>query len=140
MPAAQADVYAFLADLENHWRMAGRFVEVVELRGPVGARDGGRVRIRAPLGLRRTAVTEVVETREPEWLRGCAEVGRTQARVRWTLRPADGMTDVRLEAAVVRAGAVDRILLALGGRWWLRRRFRSTLEHLLAHFNSSPNG
>ena len=57
--AEVADVFAFLADLENHWLLADRFVEVVELAGPPGARTGGRVRVRGPLRLRRTATIRV---------------------------------------------------------------------------------
>jgi hypothetical protein len=37
---------------------------------------------------------------------------------------------VRLAADIEQAGPGDRVLLALGGRWWLQRRFASTLDHL----------
>jgi hypothetical protein len=86
--APPAEVFAFLADLENHWRLTDRFVEVVELDGPSGARHGGRVRVRGPLGLRRTAVTRVMEADEPRSMRGTAELRGTRAEVRWTLAPS----------------------------------------------------
>ena len=134
VPAPRDAVFAFLADLENHWRVADRFVEVVELEGPPGARTGGRVRVRGPLGLRRTATTAVVATTPPESIRGSAEVGGTRANVCWTLEPIEGGTQVRLESSLVRSRPVDRVLLALGGRCWLRRRFRSTLKRLAERF------
>jgi hypothetical protein len=49
-------------------------------------------------------------------------------------RAVDDETEVRLEATVTRARLPDRLLLALGGRWWLRRRFRATLTRLIEHF------
>jgi hypothetical protein len=54
VPAPAKDVFAFLADLENHWLVADRFVGVITLEGPRGARSGGVVALRGPLGLRRT--------------------------------------------------------------------------------------
>ena len=136
IPAPQAEVFAFLSDLENHWRLTDRFVAVLDLAGPPGARHGGRVRIRGPLGLRRTAVTRVLDASEPAWLRGVAEIRGTTARVQWSLESCDGSTDVRLEAAVLEAQPLDRLVLALGGRWWLRRRFHATLECLVQRFRA----
>jgi hypothetical protein len=37
---------------------------------------------------------------------------------------------VNLVATVLAAGPIDRLLLAAGGRAWLRRRFTVTLNHL----------
>lgn len=126
-----ADLFAFLADLENHWAIAGRFVDVVDLTGPPGARHGGRVRIRGPFGLHRTAHTSVDYARPSEEMGGSARIGRaTSARVQWLLRPEGGATAVTLAARVERAGTLDRLLLALGGRAWLTQRFKSTLRAL----------
>lgn len=133
VPAPPAALFEFLADLENHWWLAGRFIEIVSLeRDPDGAATGGRVRMRGPLGLHRTAATRVLVVESTRRMVGLAEVGgRTRADVEWTLDPAaDGRTRVRLEAAVDRAGPVDRALLALGGRAWLKRRFAAVLERL----------
>src|SRR5256714_15246333 len=87
VPAAPEDVFAFLSDLRNHWRLADRFVEVVTLEtSEGGAADGGTVRVRGPLGLRRTATTRVVAAREPRLMIGTAELpGGTRARVSWGL-------------------------------------------------------
>lgn len=132
VPAAPEDVFAFLSDLRNHWRLADRFVEVVTLESDDGeAATGGRVRLRGPLGLRRTATTRVVASREPRLIIGTAELsGGSRARVSWILAQRLRSTRVRLVAEIERAGPLDRALLALGGRRWLRRRFASTLERL----------
>ena len=133
--AAPADeVFDFLSDLENHWLVADRFIEVVSLDRPGGgAATGGRVLMRGPLGLRRTAATRVVEAEPPRRMSGTAVVGRrTRARITWTLSAVrDGHgTDVRLAAAIDAAGPLDRALLVLGGRGWLEARFAGTLAVL----------
>ena len=127
VPAAQEDVYALLADLREHWRLAGRWVRALELD-----RDGGVVRLRGPLGLGRTAHTRVVLTEAPTLLAGKATLGATRANVSWTLRPDGDGTRVTLRADVLEATRGDRALLALGGRQWLRARFRTTLARLAA--------
>ena len=132
VPAPREAVFAFLSDLRNHWAVAGRWIEVVALDGEG---DGGRVRIRGPLGVRRTAVTSVERVDPPERLEGTARLGRTEARVAWTLHEQrDGATEVRLVATVVRAGPLDRAVLALGGASWMRRLFAATLARLAARF------
>jgi uncharacterized protein YndB with AHSA1/START domain len=132
VPAPPEEVFAFLSDLRNHWRLADRFVEVVTLESSDGSQaNGGQVRVRGPLGIRRTATTRVVAAREPRLIIGTAELpGGSRARVSWILAGRLGSTRVRLAADIERASAIDRALLALGGRWWLRRRFASTLERL----------
>jgi carbon monoxide dehydrogenase subunit G len=133
VPAEREAVFAFLSDLENHWLVADRFVEVLELEGPPGARHGGAVRVLGPLGLGRTAVTRVEHAEAPSLLMGRAEIGRsTTAQVKWTLDQEGEGTRVALFAAVERAGPIDRVVLALGGRRWLEARFRGTLENLAA--------
>jgi Polyketide cyclase / dehydrase and lipid transport len=129
VPAGREAVFAFLAELDNHWRVADRWIDVVALDGDG---DGGHVRLHGPLGLRRTARTQVLAAQPPALLEGNAELGRTLARVSWTLQEHPRGTLVQLEARVERAGAADRLLLALGGRAWLRRRFAVTLAHLAA--------
>lgn len=131
VPASRETVFTFLADLRNHWLLAGRFVEVLSLDGS----DGGRVRLRGPLGVSRTAVTRVAALRPHHLLVGTADVGsRTRARVSWSLESRRGETCVRLAAEVERAAPIDRLLLALGGRVWLRRRFAGTLERVVEIF------
>jgi uncharacterized protein YndB with AHSA1/START domain len=121
-------VYAFLADLRNHWRLSRRFAELEQLDGD---RSGGRVRIRGPFGLSRRARTRVLEAEEPREVRGRADVGRgTIGSVRWLVEPHDGGSRVTLAAEVERASLLDRAILALGGRVLLRRGFAEAIEQL----------
>ena len=124
--ASPEAVFAFLSNLENHWKLTGRWVEAVALNDADGS-----VRIHGPLGLRRTARTTVVDASPSHVMHGTAELsGGTVARIAWELgEDADG-TAVRLSAEVERAAAADRVLLALGGQVWMRRRFDAILERL----------
>ncbi len=123
--APREALYAQLADLRAHWGLAGPWIAPLELR-----EDGGVVRLRGPLGVSRTARTRLLEAVPPERLAGEAVVGRTRAEISWTFAAADGGTAVTLRADVTGATPLDRLLLALGGRLWLRRRFAATLARL----------
>ena len=138
VPAPPEEVFAFLSDLRNHWRLADRFVEVLTLDTTEGApANGGQVRVRGPLGLRRTATTRVVASRAPRLIIGTAELASgTRARVSWILAGRLGSTRVRLAAELERTRPVDRLVLAVGGRWWLRRRFAATLERLAGEISA----
>lgn len=121
-------VYAFLARLDNHWHLGGRALRVATL-DETGR--GGRILVATPLGVRRTAHTAVTAAHEPHRLCGVARVGRsTRAYVQWSVEPTTRGARVALESTIYRTGVVDRSLLALGGRWWLRRAFRRTLAAL----------
>jgi hypothetical protein len=77
------------------------------------------------------AVFEFLAADPPHQMVGMAQVGsRTRAYVRWKLRARAGGTEVGLEATIDRAGALDRLLLLLGGRRWLERRFSDVLVRL----------
>lgn len=135
VPARREAVFAFLADLGNHWVLADAAIEVVTLErsgGPGAAADGGRVRLRGPLGIHRTVVTRVDAVEAPASIAGSALVGdRTRARVRWELEEAeDGGTRVTLAAVVGESSRLDRILLRAGGRSWLQRRLGRILWRL----------
>jgi hypothetical protein len=140
--AAQEQVFDFLADLENHWRLADRFIEVLTLeREADGRAYGGHVLIRGPLGLRRMAATHVLAADPPQQMVGVAELGRrTRAFVRWKLKEGEGGTQVLLEATVDRTGWLDRLVLVLGARAWLERRFRVVLERLAEAFPVDGGG
>ena len=129
-------VFEFLADLRNHWLLEDAFVslQTVDVDGD-GAARGGRVRLRGPFGLSRVAATRVVAAEPPAAgearLRGEALVGaRTRARIEWWLTGTATGTRVTLAAEVLEAGPFDRVLLALGGRVWLRRLFGRALRNL----------
>jgi uncharacterized protein YndB with AHSA1/START domain len=120
-------VFEFLADLDNHWLLADRFIEVVELNGG----SGGRVRLQGPLGLRRTAATRVDEMSRPAYVRGSASIGRgTSGHVRWTLDDHRDGTLVELEVSPDRMGPLDSLLLRAGGRRWLAGVFDRILVRL----------
>src|SRR4051812_8829708 len=102
-PAPREAVFPVLADPGNHWALADAAIEVLTLErsgGPGTPADGGHVRLRGPLGIRRTVVTRVDVVEEPVTLAGTALVGdRTRARVRWDLEDAGaGATRVTLQA------------------------------------------
>jgi uncharacterized protein YndB with AHSA1/START domain len=137
VPAAPEDVFAFLSDLANHWLLLDRQVEVLELDGMPP--DSAVVRLRGPLGVRRTVHTHVTAARSPRLIIGIAELGDgTRARVSWTLASRLGQTRVRLAAELEHASGFDRLLLALGGRVWLSRRFAFGLERLAERFATEP--
>jgi hypothetical protein len=100
------------------------------------------VRLHGPLGVRRTVRTRVTLARSPSEIEGVAELsGGTRARVRWTLEPNGESTRVRLAAKVESATLPDRLLLAFGGRAWMRKRFAfglSRLDNLLGAAPASP--
>jgi uncharacterized protein YndB with AHSA1/START domain len=142
VPASPAAVFDFLSDLGNHWVMADRFIEVVRLdtdRG--GTATGGKVRMRGPLGIRRTATTRVTSSERPTTMTGTAELsGGTRARVTWSFSPDGDGTTVRLAAALEKAGPLDRALLVLGGRAWFRRRLAAILAALADRFRRHAPG
>lgn len=124
-------VFSFLARLENHWKLAGPWIEVVSIE------DGsGRVRIHGPLGLRRTARTTVVDASPSHAIHGTAELsGGTLAHIAWELGEDAAGTAVRLSARVEQATLPDRLLLALGGRAWTHRHFVAILARLDEQFS-----
>lgn len=133
IPAPRDRIFAFLSDLENHWLLADRFVEVLEIQRTTGGEArGGAVRMRGPLGLSRTVRTSVVEVEPPSGMIGTAEIGdRTKALVRWSLAATTPQTTlVGLGAEVERTSSLDRLLLAAGGRLWLGSRFAKVLATL----------
>jgi hypothetical protein len=58
----------------------------------------------------------------------------SSAAVSWSLSADGGSTRIDLRAEVGRMGTLDRVLWALGGRRWMRRRFDSVLRGLAARF------
>jgi uncharacterized protein YndB with AHSA1/START domain len=128
--ASPEAVFGFLAKLENHWQLAGRWVEAISIHN-----SSGRVRIHGPLGLRRTATTTVVDSQPSHAIHGTAELsGGTTALVAWELNEDAGGTSVSLSADVERAALPDRVLLALGGRAWMAHHFDAILERLDEQF------
>jgi uncharacterized protein YndB with AHSA1/START domain len=125
--APRERVFEFLAHLPNHWRLHDALEEVDSIENTTA-----RVRLRGPLRISRDARTEVLEAVAPERLRGRADLsGGTRARVGWDLEDAGaGTTRVRLTTEIEAAPLRDRLLLALGGRWWVRRIYADALANL----------
>lgn len=125
-----ASVFGFLSELENHWRLSSRF-QVLDLdRDPQGAATGGTIRVRGPMGLRRTVRTRVEEVDPPTGMRGSAVAEGMRAEVSWQIESAADACVVTLSVSVVRSSWRDRTLFALGGTGWLRRQFEGILEEL----------
>ena len=134
--ASPEAVFGLLADLSSHWRLIDRWTQIDDV-SPDGR--SATVRLRGPLGLRRTAYTRVLVSRPPRALEGEARVGRrTVGHVHWILTRAGDATIVVLRADVPAAGALDRAVLALGGRRWLRARFADALGRLGAELRAAP--
>jgi Polyketide cyclase / dehydrase and lipid transport len=127
IPHEPKRVFAFLADLRNHWRLEERtFVEVDD----VGER-GGVIRLRGPLGLSRRVRTTVLAAESHSRVAGRAELsGGTVGLVVWAIEPDQLGSRVRLSAEVASASVLDRLLLTLGGNVWLRRLFERALANL----------
>jgi hypothetical protein len=130
--SAAREVFAFLAEMHNHWTLAGRSMQLLEIGSAPDGSPRGEVEMRGPLGIRRRARTQVLGLREPAFLWGIAEVGgQTVTRVRWDLQPVGPEhTRVTLSAVVCSAGWFDRLLLRVGGRIWMRRVFAATVQRL----------
>lgn len=125
-------MFAFLADPGNHWRLARERIEVIAVDSDGHGYMRGTVLLRGPLGVRRRARTAVVEVTPSRRLSGVASIGgRTRAEVTWSLAPAAGAaTWVVLSADMLRLSRLDAILLAAGGRAWMRRLFSEVLVAL----------
>jgi carbon monoxide dehydrogenase subunit G len=128
-PADQ--VLRFLADLENHARLAPGSVQLLSLeRGP-DLCTRALVELHGPLGIKRTATTELVPTRVPDSIAGRASVGEgTLVSVVWRIHRRGATSAVTLWATLDATRPLDAMLLRLGGRRWLAKRFALALDHL----------
>jgi hypothetical protein len=135
IPRAPEHVYAFLADLANHWYLSDPYLRLEGIRA---SGVGGRFVIRGPLGLHRTAHTIVTTRLAPSELSGIATIGRrTHAHTGWRIEPAPEGSRVILESTTARIGRLDRFLLAIGRRR-LRRSFDRILTRLHDHLVATP--
>ena len=133
--AARSEIFEFLERLENHCALAEAKAEIVGFEGPAEARSAGRVVLRGPAGVHREARIRLTDRAKPAWIAGTAVTGpKTIARIRWDLSGKDGRTQVTLRVRVVETSVADRVLLAIGGRRWLRGLFEQALQSLKARF------
>ncbi len=139
IPAPRETVFAFLANLENHAALGRGSVEFQSLEHRAGGASEAVVRLRGPLAISRTASTVISGTRAPESICGRAWIGsRTRAFVSWNIESASHGSTVSLRATVERSGLLDGLLLRLGGRWWLKRRFATALRCLSHQLAPAP--
>jgi hypothetical protein len=93
-------------------------------------RRGAAITIRGPGGLRRTALTEVTTADAPRAFGGTVTTSTaTHAGAWWTIEPSERGSRVALQATIAPRG-LDRLLLALGGHWWLERRCERVVARL----------
>jgi hypothetical protein len=141
LPVAPEQAFAFLSRPHNHRRLATARLRLRELDVTgEGELRGALMVLRGPLWLRRRARTRVVSMRPPGHLAGTARVGSgTEVQVRWELDGAGaGAAVARLTATVTRLAPPERLLLAIGGRTWVRRLFAATLERLADELHAEP--
>ncbi len=128
--APAAEVYDFLSDLGNHWRLASRWIEVVTLKPATGPADGATVRLSGPLGLSRTVHTRVDASVRPTVVRGQGSSGNTSADVEWQIAERGEGSRVSVEVRMREAELRDRVIWSIGSRAWLSRRLQQTLSEL----------
>jgi Polyketide cyclase / dehydrase and lipid transport len=140
VPAGAAETFAFLAAPATHRRLQVRGIASLSLDDDADLLSGGEAVLRGPLGLRRTVHTRVALHEPPTRLAGSALADSgTAAHISWTLRePRDGTTLVELTAVLSPIARGDRLLLAVGGRRWIRRLFAATLHRLATELQSTP--
>jgi hypothetical protein len=123
-------VSEFLADLDNHALLAPGSVRVLSHDRQHGRCTRALVRLKGPLAIHRTASTELLRTTDSS-IMGRAKIGDiTVASVAWTIQPLYSGSFVTLCATIDAASPLDALLLRVGGRRWLARRFAAALEHL----------
>jgi Polyketide cyclase / dehydrase and lipid transport len=123
-------VLNFLADLDNHVLLAPTSVRVLSYDRQDGVNTRALVRMRGPLGIHRTASTELLRVTESSII-GRAKIGDdTVATVVWRIHMLREGSYVTLCATVDAASLLDALLLRFGVRRWLARRFAAALEQL----------
>jgi carbon monoxide dehydrogenase subunit G len=129
-------VYAFLERLENHWQLTSGFASVETLVDPPGGDEGARIVVHGPLGIRRRARTRLLRCEPPAGGRPgvvagtASDAAGSTAEVEWRVSGKGTGSRVELVTAIREAHGLDRLLLALGGGWWLRRGLERSLGQL----------
>jgi hypothetical protein len=139
IPAPAEDVLTFLTEIENHVRLAPGSVEVLSLARRADLSVRAVVRLRGPLGVRRLAATELLPPLAPGVIEGRAAIGGgTFASIAWRVQMGAARTEVILCASIDETSRLDQVLLCLGGRRWLERRFVAALERLPEQLAQRP--
>lgn len=123
-------VLKFLTNLDNHALLAPGLVRVLSYDREEGLNSRALVRLRGPLGMHRTASTELLRITASS-ITGRAKIGETTvASIVWTIQALHTGSFVTLCASVDAASPLDSLLLRFGARRWLLRRFAGALEQL----------
>jgi uncharacterized protein YndB with AHSA1/START domain len=129
------EVFAYLADVANHSEFLDHFCDEFRLtrEETTGRGAGARFRLRSRLLRFGWADLTIVTADAPRLLVLAGRMGkfnRNRMLVTWTLEPSSGCTRVTLETETEPAKPSDRLLEAIGGRRWTRRRTAKALRRL----------
>jgi hypothetical protein len=125
---APQEVFDFLADLRNHALLSPGSVQLRSPDPHGGVPIQAIVRLCGSLAICRTATTAIVDAGQPAVVAGRARIGkRPRASISWTIAGRGKHANVSLRVIVEETGFLDGVLLRLGGRRWLHRRFADAL-------------
>lgn len=138
VPAPPERVFDFLRSLDRHWGLIGG--RAVPLQVENGG-DGYVLRLRGPLGIRRTVRTRILTEQEPGLLVGRAEAGRrSRAFLSWSIKPSRDASRVVLVLRTESVAVGDRLLLLAGGRRWLASTLRVAVRTLASRLAVEADG
>ena len=126
----QADVYALLSDLRQHWPLLG--ADLVDAGIVDGSDEGSAdLLLRGPFpGLERRVVTRITYAVPDSAFGGEATAGSTRAAIDWRLDPVGAReTEVSFDVGIDPGGLRDRLLVT-AARPWLQRRCGQVLARL----------
>lgn len=126
----QADVYALLSDLRQHWPLLG--ADLVDAGIVDGSDEGSAdLLLRGPFpGLERRVVTRITYAVPDSAFGGEATAGSTHAAIDWKLSPAGAnATEVSFDVGIEPGGLRDKLLVT-AARPWLHRRCGQVLARL----------
>lgn len=127
---SQADVYAFLSDLRQHWPLLG--ADLVDAGIVDGSDEGSAdLLLRGPFpGLERRVVTRITYAVPDSEFGGEATAGSTRAAIDWRLTSAGARsTEVSFDVGIDPGGLRDKLLVT-AARPWLHRRCGQVLARL----------
>jgi hypothetical protein len=130
--ASRDRIHAFLADVRFHSLLSDRGLQlIVATDSADGSRATGLIRVNPPGPVEETVSTVMTSRDGPSTVAGVALIrSRKVADIVWSLDVRGAATLVRLSATTGDLSARERVLLVVGGRWWIRRRFGKVLERL----------
>jgi uncharacterized protein YndB with AHSA1/START domain len=130
------EVFDYLADIANHAEFSDHYLVDWHLlrEDPRGVGAGARFRVKAPLNRFSWADLTISEVQPPYRIlqrgRG-GKFNRTRIVAAYTLQPASGgSTRVELTFETEPALSSDRLMEALGGRSWMRRKSARAMRRL----------